>query len=186
MAEAETSTKLLADWRAGDDRARDLLVALLHPELSQIAAAQLRREQNSSLSTGDLINDAVVRLIRLGKIGINDRAHFLALSSRLMRNILVDHARAKQAGKRDHFKVELTTRVEGEQRHDLIALESALVRLGAFDIKLAGLVEMRYFGGMTLADIAAVEGFSEATAKRRWFAAQAWLADALSNSIYGH
>ena len=186
MADAVTSTILLAEWRAGDDAARDQLVSLLHPELSQIAAAQLRREQNSSLSTGDLINDAVLRLIRLGQISINDRAHFLALSSRLMRNILVDYARAKRTDKRDHFKVELTTRIEGEQRHDLIALESALLRLGAFDMKLAELVEMRYFGGMTLADIAAVECVSEATAKRRWFAARAWLADALANPIDGH
>ena len=102
-----------------------------------------------------------------------------------MRNILVDHARAKRTNKRDHYKVELTTRVEGEQWLDLIALESALMRLGVVDMKLAELVEMRYFGGMTLADIAAVEGVSEATAKRRWFAARAWLADALSNPVDG-
>ncbi|WP_239018213.1 ECF-type sigma factor [Sphingomonas flavalba] len=185
MADTESSHRLLAAWRQGDDAARDQLVALLHPALSQIAAAQLRGEQNASLSTGDLVNDAVLRMVRQGNIGINDRAHFLALASRLMRNILIDHARAKRAGKRRHFKVELTTRVEGEQRHDLIALEDALKRLGTYDMKLAELVEMRYFGGMTLADIAAVYGVSEATVKRRWFAARAWLADALINPAFG-
>ena len=183
MADTSGSEALIAAWRAGDEGARDQLVAMLHPELAQIAAAQLRGEQNASLSTGDLINDAVLRMIRMGTISINDRAHFLALSSRLMRNILVDHARAKRTNKRDHYKVELTTRLEGEQRLDLIALESALMRLGVVDMKLAKLVEMRYFGGMTLADIAAVEGVSEATAKRRWFAARAWLAEALANPV---
>lgn len=179
----DTAEQLRRAWRNGDGAARDALIDLLHPELATIAAAQLRGEQNASFSTGDLINDAVVRLIRMGDVSINDRTHFLALSARLMRNILIDHARAKHANKRHHYKVELTTRIDGEQRFDLIALESALMRLGVVDMKLATLVEMRYFGGMTLADIAEVEGVSETTVKRRWFAARAWLADALTNTL---
>lgn len=183
MADLERTTQLLEAWRGGDDGARNSLVARLHPDLSAIAAAQLRREHGVSLSTGDLINDAMIRMIRAGAMTINDRAHFMALAARMMRNILTDHARAKHAGKRNHFKVELTTRIEGEQRHDLIELDSALMRLGIFDMELADIVEMRYFGGMTLADIGFVKGVSEATAKRRWFAARAWLADAISNPI---
>jgi RNA polymerase sigma factor (TIGR02999 family) len=178
--------ELLAAWHEGDGRARDMLVKRLHPELSQIAAARLRGERNSSLSTGDLINDAVIRLMGLDKINFANRAHFIALSSRLMRQILVDHARAKRTDKRDHHKVELNTKVEGEQKFDLNNLDSALIRLGVIDMELAELVEMRYFGGMTLADIAVVSKVSEATVKRRWQTARAWLTDALANPIDGN
>lgn len=177
---------LLAAWQNGDSRARDLLIARLHPELAQIAAARLRGERNSSLSTGDLINDAVLRLMKIERMTLADRAHFIALASTLMRRILVDHARAKQSDKRDHHKVELNTKVEGEQKFDLNHLDSALIRLGAIDMGLAELVEMRYFGGMTLGDIATVKGVSEATVKRRWQTARAWLTDALNNPIDGH
>jgi RNA polymerase sigma factor (TIGR02999 family) len=174
---------LIARWRAGDTGARDRLIAELHPELRTIASAQLRRERHVSFSSGDLVNDAVLRLVTLGRIEMADRAHMVALAARLMRNILVDHARARGANKRLHHKVELNHDLDGEQRVDLIALESALLRLGAIDAELAELVEMRYFGGMPLGDIAQVTGLSEATVKRRWRAARAWLADALENPI---
>ncbi len=176
---------LLKDWHAGDRRARDRLVAILHPELAQIAAARLRGESNSSLSTGDLINDAVIRLVGIEGIDFASRAHFIALSSRLMRQILIDRARAKLSNKRDHQKVTLNTKVEGEQKFDLNGLDSALIRLGAIDMKLAELVEMRYFGGMTLADIAFVSEVSEATVKRRWKIARAWLTDAMAHPLNG-
>jgi len=182
----EANTEILIGrWRGGEDGARDRLIARLHPELAQIAAARLRREHDSSLSTGDLINDAVLRLMNLGAVELVDRAHVIALASRMMRNILVDHARAKNAGRRNHMKVELTTRVEGEQRFDLNHLDSALIRLGAIDAQLVEIVEMRYFGGMTVGDIAAVTGLSEPTVKRRWQTARAWLTDTLSNPIDG-
>lgn len=182
----EANTEILIGrWRGGEDGARDRLIARLYPELTQIAAARLRREHDSSLSTGDLINDAVLRLMNLGAVELVDRAHVIALSSRMMRNILVDHARAKNAGRRNHVKVELTTRVEGEQRFDLNSLDSALIRLGAIDAQLVEIVEMRYFGGMTVGDIAAVTGLSEPTVKRRWQTARAWLTDTLSNPIDG-
>lgn len=185
MAGEANTEILIGRWRGGEDGARDRLIARLHPELAQIAAARLRREHDSSLSTGDLINDAVLRLMNLGAVELVDRAHVIALSSRMMRNILVDHARAKNAGRRNHVKVELTTRVEGEQRFDLNSLDSALIRLGAIDAQLVEIVEMRYFGGMTVGDIAAVTGLSEPTVKRRWQTARAWLTDTLSNPIDG-
>src|SRR5688572_2378338 len=152
MGGRQETQRLLVRWGGGDTLARDALVARLHPELEQIALARLRREQNSSLSTGDLINEAVMRLIGADPSALNGRAHIMALASKLMRNILVDHARSRLAGKRRHQAVELTTRVEGAQSLDLIALNSALVRLGAIDEQLAELVEMRYFGGMSLAE----------------------------------
>ena len=182
--EMEPNTNaLLAGWQSGEDKARDRLIARLHPELGQIAAARLRGERNSSLSTHDLINDAVIRLIQVEPGEFSDRAHVMALASRLMRHILVDHARAKSSSKRNHVKVELCTNVDGGQRFDLISLESALIRLGAIDSQLAELVEMRYYGGMSVGDVAAVTGLSEPTVKRRWQTARAWLADALANPI---
>lgn len=174
---------LLREWRGGEMGARDRLISRLHPELTQIAAARLRHEAGVSLSSGDLINDAVVRLLQIEGMTIADRVHFLALASRLMRNILVDHMRAKSAAKRRHVKVELTTNVEGAPRVDLIRLESALIRLKAIDEALMELVEMRYYGGMTTADIAEATGLSEPTVKRRWRVARAWLTDALAHPI---
>jgi RNA polymerase sigma factor (TIGR02999 family) len=174
---------LLREWRDGEASARDRLIGRLHPELAEIAAARLRRERDSSLSTGDLINDAVLRLVQIERISLADRAHFVALASRMMRRILVDHARSKGSAKRDHVKVELTTRADGGRRFDLNQIDSALIRLKALDEQLAELVEMRYFGGMTTADIAVVTSLSEATVKRRWQVARAWLADALASPI---
>ena len=174
---------LLARWRGGEDGARDRLIARLHPALSEIAAARLRGERGASLSTGDLINDAVLRLIAVDPDGLVDRVHLLALASRMMRHILVDHARHKASAKRRHVKVEICTAIDGGQRLDLNSLESALIRLGAIDGQLMELVEMRYFGGMTVADIAELTGLSEPTVKRRWQTARAWLTDALEHPI---
>ena len=182
MGEQEPTTgELLVHWRGGKADARDRLIGRLYPELSQIAAARLRREQDSSLSTGDLINDTVLRLIQMERIALSDRAHLVALASRMMRHILVDHARSKSTSKRRHAKVELTTEIDGGQRVDLISLEHALIRLRALDESLSELVEMRYFGGMSTGDVAVVMGVSEPTVKRRWQVARAWLTDALSD-----
>lgn len=182
QAEPVTSA-LLLQWQDGGADARDRLIGRLYPELAQIAAARLRRERETSLSTGDLINDAVVRLIQIENIALADRAHFIALASRMMRRILVDHARSKSSSRRHHVKVELRTNVDGGIRLDLASLDSALIRLKALDEGLADLVDMRYFGGMTIADVAQVTGMSEPTVKRRWQVARAWLTDALAHPI---
>jgi RNA polymerase sigma factor (TIGR02999 family) len=180
--EAKTA-ELLAEWQDGSVDARNVLIARLHPELSMIAAARLRSDRGSSLSTGDLINESVMRLATAEGLSISDRTHMLALASRVMRNVLVDHARSKQAGKRKHHKVEITTQLDGGQRFDLIALDSALVRLKVLDAQLAELVEMRYFGGMSVEDVAVATGMSEPTVKRRWQVARSWLLDALQSPI---
>jgi len=174
---------LIVEWRTGDANARDRLIGRLLPELQQIAAARLRREDGSSLSTHDLINEAVERILKIENPSVGSRTHFIALASRLMRHILVDHARAKRTDKRAHHKVELNTRIEGEGQIDLHSLDTALIRLEALEPSLMEIVEMRYFGGMTIADIAEVTGWSEPTVKRRWQVARAWLADALSNPL---
>lgn len=161
----------------------DGVIHALYPALEQIAAARLRRERNCSLSTGDLINEVILRLLSAERIDPVERAHFIALSSRMMRNILMDHARAKLTDKRRHHKVELCTAVDGEKPIDLHTLEAALIRLNVIDADLMALVEMRYFGGMTVGEVALATGMSEATVKRRWQTARAWLMDALAHPI---
>ncbi|MCA8902195.1 MAG: sigma-70 family RNA polymerase sigma factor [Hyphomonas sp.] len=173
---------LLMAWRAGDEAARDKLFTLLYSELRQVSAALLRAERNSSLSTGDLVNEAVMRLIRMDRIEWSDKTHFLALSARAMRRILIDNARRKSSDKRHHHKVTLVTRIGGAaaDRIDFDILEKALIRLSAIDKAKADIVELRYFAGMTHEEIAEVTGTSEATVKRGWRAARAWLLDALT------
>ena len=183
LAEPENTQFLINAWRDGQDLARDKLVQRLLPELQQIAAARLRRERGSSISTGDLVNDAVLKIMAIDNIEVGNRGHLMALASRVMRNILIDHARARRRDKRQHEAVTLATNLIGNQSIDLIRLNTALVRLSAVEEELVSLVEMRFFGGMSLAEAGEVLGFSEATAKRRWFVARAWLADALEHQV---
>jgi RNA polymerase sigma factor (TIGR02999 family) len=181
---AETQ-QLLHRWRAGEARASDALIAHMLPNLRAIAAARLRAEPHCSLSTSDLIQEALVKIVGGSSVSIADRAHLLALASRIMRNVLIDHARARLADKRRHERVELHTNVEGGQHVDLVALETALIRLKALDGNLAEIIEMRYFGGMTVEEVALATGLSDATVKRRWTVARAWLKDALAHPIDG-
>jgi RNA polymerase sigma factor (TIGR02999 family) len=177
---ADEASRLLAAWRAGDIAARDRLFTLFYPELRRAAAAMVRREPGLSMSTGDLIHEAVARLMGLKQIAWADRAHFMALAARMMRRALIDHVRSRGRLKREHQKVELTTGIAGEPDLELESLNEALDRLASIDRERADIVEMRYFGGMEIADIAIVLGLSESTVKRRWNAARLWLLEALS------
>lgn len=184
MSEADTETvkALLAAWRSGDTTARDRLLGIFYPDLQQTAAAMARYDRSASFSSADLVQETVLRLMRLNRIDWQDRAHFLALSSRLMRRALIDHARARRAGKRDHIRVELTSAIVGEPNFDLELIEAALRKLAEVDPAHADIVEMRYFGGMSLADIAGVQGCAEVTVKRRWRVARAWLVDQIGST----
>ncbi|WP_288758681.1 ECF-type sigma factor [uncultured Brevundimonas sp.] len=180
IAGDEDSRALLHAWQAGDAAAGDRLFALAHDELRTVAAALLRRERHSSLSSGDLVNEAVLRLIPLERIDWRDKAHFLALSARVMRQVLVDHARARLTEKRDHHRVTLVTGMGAEAPPvDLLDLNAALIELEGWDRDRASLVEMRYFGGMTIDEIVAVTGQSAPTVKRRWRSTRAWLMQAM-------
>ena len=171
---------LLADWRAGDDRARDQLFERLYSELGKISASLLRGERNSTLSAGDLVNEAAIRLIQIDDIDWANRSHFMALAAKAMRRILIDHARKKNANKRAHDRVTLLTKFEGAQQSlELDALEKALIRLNNIDQEKAQIVELRYFGNMSLAEIGEVLGTSESTVKRQWRVARTWLAEAM-------
>ncbi len=182
VRDAETVT-LLRAWRAGDSDAQERLFQLFYPWLNEVAAALLRNERNVSLSSGDVVHETVIRLIQLNRIDWDDSAHFMAMAARFMRRVLIDHVRAKQSGKRGHVRVELTTRFEPECRLDLQKLDEALLRLAAIDPEKAEIVEMRYFGGMTVPDVAKVTGVSEPTVKRRWTTARVWLADAMEGHL---
>ena len=173
---------LLSAWRNGDDAARDALFARLYTELRKLSSVLLRGEGRVSLSTGDLVNEAVMRLIRLEKTDWQDKAHFMALAARMMRRVLIDHVRQKDSGKRKHQRVTLVTQVAGggPEVMDLLNLEQALVRLQAINPERAEIVEMRYFGGLSLEEVAKVTGVSPSTVQRGWRAARAWLRTAMS------
>lgn len=176
---------LLDDWRQGDLKARDKLFSFLYTDLKKLSAALLRDEGRVSLSPGDLVHESLLRLMRLSEIDFQDKAHIMALSARMMRRVLIDHVRKKQSSKRRHKKVTLITHLAGNHTDeiDLIHLENALIRLKAVNADCEQIVEMRYFGGMSLDDIAHVTGTSPSTVQRRWRTARAWLRMTLNDHI---
>ena len=174
------AAKLLLDrWRGGDLVARDRLFHLLYPDIERAAAALLRLDRGASFSARDLVHEVMMRLIRLDQIAWADRSHFLALASRMMRRTLIDHVRRKRAARRDHVRVQLETGIDGAV-FELDEIDFAIDRLGAIDPVYAEIVEMRYFGGMSLIEIGEVLNCSESTVKRRWRVARAWLLDWMS------
>ncbi|KEO92114.1 hypothetical protein EH31_05450 [Erythrobacter longus] len=182
MADIDVHTQetLLAAWRAGDSGARDALFDLLYVELRKISANLLRSEGDISLTAGDLVNEAVMRVIGTQKLSLNDKAHFLSLAALTMRRVLTDRARKNNAAKRHHYAVTLATEmVDVPDQVDSWQLDDALQRLAAIDADRAKIVEMRYYGGMTIEQIAAATGQSESTVKRGWRVSRAWLLEAL-------
>lgn len=172
---------LLHDWRAGDKSssaaASQVLLGKLYAQLSKISSSILRHEGTISLSTGDLVNEAALRIINLHKIDWQDKAHFLALAAKVMRQVLIDHYRKKSALRRQHKNVTLITLCEpvDEECIDLALLEEALQELQAIDPKRVQIVEMRYYGGLSLQEIAEVMGVSVSTVKRNWRSSRVWL-----------
>ena len=179
MSEPKQVTQFLIDWRAGDETALAQLIPLVYDELHRLAAAYLRRERRDhTLQTSALVNEAYLKLIEQ-KVTWQNRAHFFGVAAQLMRRILVDHARAQQVAKRggDQQRVSLADAAEiaATQNIDLLALDEALEQLTAFDPQQSRLVELRYFGGLTIEETAEVLGVSHATVEREWALARAWL-----------
>lgn len=173
-------TLLVQSWRRGDVDARDSLIGALYGELGKISANLLRGERDISLTTGDLVNEAMVRVLGTDSLNLNDKAHFLALAALTMRRVLTDRARKNGAAKRDHYKVTLAPEVVAAEDYlDADVLENALRRLAEINEEHAAIVEMRYFGGMTMEQIAEATGQSVSTVKRGWRVARAWLSEAL-------
>ncbi len=178
--DSEQTHILLKSARHGDEAATARLIEMLYPRLHEAANGMLRDEQYVSLCSGDLVHDVALRLIKIDTIEWENKAHFMALASRLMRRALIDHIRAKRARKRDHIRVTLATHLEGPKQIDIYALHQAMIRLSAINPQGSEIVEMRYFGSMSIEDVACVTGLSEPTVKRRWQAARIWLIDAMN------
>lgn len=180
---AGEATQLLHSWRAGDAGARDRLVSLLYAELRALAGRQFSQERaNHTLQPTALVSEAYQRLAKLERIDWRDRAHFIGVAARLMREILIDHARRHQADKRDGGqRVTLFTNLPAQEDVlDALALEQALQRLEALAPDKARVVELRFYGGLSIEEAAKVLDISPATVKRHWQTARVWLLDALS------
>ncbi len=181
-------TGLLIAWSHGDEQARDVLVPLVYDQLCALAGGILRSERtNHTLASSALVHEAFLRMVEIDKVGWNDRAHFFALCARLMRRILIDHARKQRASKRGEGGENLPLfedRLSDKARDpDLLALDQALERLADRNSQQARIVELRYFGGLDREEIAAVLGISSATVTRRWRMARAWLFRQLSQPV---
>ena len=173
-------TALLHSWEQGDRAALEALMPMVQQELHRIAQRHMRRERaGHSLQATALVNEAYVRLIDITRVHWQDRAHFFAMSARLMRRILVDHARArgsrKRGGDAPQVSFDEALVVPAEPGQDLVALDDALEALAAVDARKAQVIELRFFGGLTVAEAAAVLKVSPDTVLRDWQLAKAWL-----------
>jgi len=183
-------TVLLRAWREGDESALDALMPLVHDELQRIARRCLHGERaNRSVQATELVNEAFLRLVDVQHIDWQSRTHFLAMSARLMRRVLVDLARSRHADKRGGGAVRVTldeaTIAGVAPDADVLRLDDALQALGALDDRKSRVVELRFFGGLTVDETAAVLGVSSATVKREWALAKGWLYRALTNGRGG-
>jgi len=175
-------TALLARWRGGSAEAGDELMAKVQGELRRIAASYLRRERGGhTLQPTAVVNEAYLRLVPQRMVHWENRAHFFGIAARMMRRVLVDHARKRKAAKRDGLAEEpisisgVAAPAEGPDNVDVLMLHDALSALAAVDPRQAEIVEMRYFAGLTVEEIAEVLNISSATVKREWTTAKLWL-----------
>jgi RNA polymerase sigma factor (TIGR02999 family) len=180
-------TRLLERWSTGDEDARDQLMPLVYDELHRLAGAYLRRERREhTLQPTALVNEAYLKLIDQRQANWQNRAQFFGVAARLMRRILVDHARAYHAAKRGGlgYNISLSDahRFGEAPDLDLLALHEALERLAQIDADQARIVELRFFGGLTIEEAAEVAAVSHATIEREWRMARAWLRRELGRS----
>jgi RNA polymerase sigma factor (TIGR02999 family) len=178
-------TQLLCQWRDGDPHALEKLIPLVQPELQRLAHHYMSRERpGHTLQTTVLLDEAYLRLADKTHPQWQNRAHFFAVAAQLMRRIMVDHARQRHALKRSGGATRVTldecAAVTQTRAAELVALDEALEKLAAFDQRKARVVEMRYFGGLTIEEIADVLKIHVNTVTRDWAAARAWLFAALS------
>jgi RNA polymerase sigma factor (TIGR02999 family) len=183
-------TELLGRWKGGDQEALERLIPLVYKELREIARYHLRRERpGHTLQSGALVNEAYLRLLGQHP-DTQDRAHFLAVSSRLMRQILVDYSRRYGAAKRgSDRKVELDASAilpQALDPIDMIVLNDALSALGHLDQQQERIVELRFFGGLSTDEIGEVLGISPSTVKRDWSVAKAWLSRRMKRETRGN
>jgi RNA polymerase sigma factor (TIGR02999 family) len=179
-------TGLLLSWRQGDAAALDRLVPLVYDELRQVARRHLQREPpGHALQATALVHEVYLRLVDLDRMTLESRTHFLAVSARLMRQILVDHARRTRADKRGGGATvigldELAAAAAQTSSVDVLALDEALEVLSSFDARQCRVVELRFFAGLNIPETADALGVSTATVEREWAMAKAWLHQRLS------
>jgi RNA polymerase sigma factor, sigma-70 family/RNA polymerase sigma factor, TIGR02999 family len=178
-------TRLLCQWREGDPNALEKLIPLVQPELVRLAHHYMSRERpGHTLQTTALLDDAYLQLVGKSRVQWENRAHFFAVAAQLMRRIMVDHARQRHTLKRGGGAIRVTldecAAVTQTRAAELLALDEASERLAAFDPRKARVVEMRYFGGLTMEEIGDVLKIHVNTVTRDWTAARAWLFAALS------
>jgi RNA polymerase sigma factor (TIGR02999 family) len=178
-------TRLLAEWRGGNRDALEKLTPLVYGELHRLARRYLSRERpGHTLQATALVNEAYLRLIDQQKSDWQDRAHFFAVAARIMRHLLIDHARSRRYAKRGGGAVQVSLEegaaVTPEPSVDLLALDEALDRLAAIDERKVVIVELRYFSGLSVEETAEAMRLSEITVKREWLKAKAWLYRELS------
>src|SRR2546423_291695 len=182
MTEAQTHevTQLLIDWSNGDRTALDKLVPVVDDELRRLAHRYMSRERaDHTLQTTALVNEAFVRLVKRRNVQWQNRAHFFGIAAQLMRTILVDHARshasAKRGGGAYRFELDEAMVISQQKASEVIALDEALKQLDLIDPQQSRIVELRFFGGLTVEETAEVMHLSPATIKREWSTAKAWL-----------
>jgi RNA polymerase sigma factor (TIGR02999 family) len=178
-------TRLLRDWSAGRAEARDELVGLVYAPLRAIAERHLQRERGGhTLQPTALVNELYLRLVDQRSVEWNDRTHFFAVAAQVMRRILVDHARRRNSDKRGGGLVPLTIgaalEVAAAENFDVIALDAALENLANVFPQQARIVELRFYGGLTIDETASALAISAATVSREWTMARAWLRRAMT------
>ena len=180
-------TELLGKWRAGDQEALEALVPLVYNELRRIAHRYLLRERpGHTLQSTALVHEAYLRLRKQGPVDLENRAHFLAISAQLMRQILVEYARKRRAAKRDggHRLIldDAINWLRGKSV-DLVALDDALTELAQLDPRQSRIVELRFFGGLSIEEAGGVLGISPSSVKREWATARVWLHHEMSKTV---
>jgi RNA polymerase sigma factor (TIGR02999 family) len=185
---AHNVTELLLSWGQGDTAALDRLVPLLYDDLRRVARGHLRRERpGHTLQASALVHEVFLRLVDVDRMTLKSRTHFFALSARLMRQILVDHARRHRAGKRGGSATVIglseaagAAAPTSTSSVDVLALDEALDTLSSFDVRQCRVVELRFFAGLNIPETAHALGVSTATVEREWAMAKAWLHQRLS------
>ena len=180
-------TQLLLSWSNGDKSALDQLIPLVYPELRRLARVYMGRENSGhTLQTSALINEAYLRLVSQQQVQWQDRAHFFAVSAQIMRHILIDHARkyhrSKRGGGNAHVPLDEGALVCDERASELMAVDDALIRLASIDARKSQIVELRFFGGLTVDETAEVMKLAPITIMREWRAAKAWLGREISGA----
>jgi RNA polymerase sigma-70 factor (ECF subfamily) len=180
MGKTPQITELIDDWRSGQPEAFDKLFALVYDELRSLASGYMRHERSDhTLQTTALVNEAYLKLVSHKDALLENRLHFFAVAAKVMRQILIDHARARQYDKRGGKTIKISLDeamiLSDERAADFLALDAGLKTLAAIDARKSQVVELRFFGGMTIEETAEFLGISFNTVVRDWEMARAWL-----------